>query len=77
MGRSILILLLILVILVSLNPQVHEKISRTWEGIKPTVVASMDGMYALVRNFIAGDESNNRTHDSPLMPGARFDVIIT
>ena len=77
MGRSILILLLILVILVSLNPQVHEKITRAWEDVKPAVVASMDGMYALIRNFIAGDESNNRTHDSPLMPGARFDVIIT
>lgn len=77
MGRSILILLLILMIIVSLTPQAHEKITRTWDEIRPAVVASMDGMYAVIRSVIAGDEAENRTHDSPFMPGVHFDVIIT
>jgi hypothetical protein len=77
MGRSILILLLILVIVVSLDPRVHEKITNTWEEVRPAVVASMDGMYAVIRSFIAGDEADNRTNDSPLLPGVRFDEIIT
>ena len=77
MGRSIIILLLILVILVSLDPQVRTKVGETWENIKPAVVASMDTMYADIRSFVAGSDSDNRTNESPVTPGVNFDVIIT
>jgi hypothetical protein len=77
MGRSIIILLLILVILVSLNPQARLKVTETWESIKPAVVASMDNIYAEIRGFVAGNDSDNRTKDSPVTPGVNFDVIIT
>jgi hypothetical protein len=77
MGRSIVILLLILVILVSLNPQVRAKVAETWESIQPAVVASMDSMYAEIRSFVAGNDSENRTNDVPVTPGVNFDVIIT
>jgi hypothetical protein len=77
MGRSIIVLLLILVILVSINPQARAKVGETWENIKPAVVASMDNLYAEIRGFVAGNDSDNRTNDSPVTPGVNFDVIIT
>ena len=77
MGRSIIIVLLILVILVSMNPQARAKVMETWESVKPAVVASMDNMYASIRNLVAGNDSDNRTNDSPITPGVNFDVIIT
>jgi len=77
MGRSIVILLLILMVLVSLNPQARLKVTETWENIKPSVVASMDNIYAGIRSFVAGSDSDNRTNDTPLTPGVNFDVIIT
>ena len=77
MGRSIIILLLILVVLVSLDPQARAKVGETWETIKPAVVASMDTMYADIRSFVTGNDSDNRTNESPVTPGVNFDVIIT
>ena len=77
MGRSIIILLLILVILVSLNPQVRAKVGEGWETVKPAVVASMDTMYADIRSFVTGNDADNRTNESPVTPGVNFDVIIT
>ena len=77
MGRSIIVLLLILVILVSLDPQARAKVGETWENIKPAVVTSMDSLYANIRSFVAGNDSDNRTNESPVTPGVNFDVIIT
>jgi hypothetical protein len=77
MGRSIIIILLILVILVSMNPQVRAKVGRTWENIKPAVVAAMDNLYAEIRSFVTGSDSENRTNESPVTPGVNFDVIVT
>jgi hypothetical protein len=77
MGRSIFIVLLILVVLVSINPQAQAKISATWETIRPAVVESMDNLYAAVRNFVAGNGSEHQIHENPATPGVDFDVIIT
>jgi hypothetical protein len=77
MGRSIVIILLILMILVSIHPQVWAKVMDTWESVRPAVVASMDNLYAAVRSLVAGDDSDNRTNDAPITPGVNFDVIIT
>jgi len=77
MGRSIILLLLILVVLVSVSPQVRTTATEMWKNIQPTVVASMDHLYAAVRSLVAGNDTNNRTHDAPSSPGINFDVIIT
>ena len=77
MGRSIFIVLLILVILVSINPQAQAKINSAWENIRPAVVESMDNLYAVVRNFVTGNGSDHQIHENPDTPGADFDVIIT
>ena len=77
MGRSIFIVLLILVILVSIHPQVQANIIATWENIRPAVVESMDNLYAVVRNFVAGSDSDHQIYETPETPGVNFDVIIT
>ena len=77
MGRWIILVLLILAILISVSPQVRTKVAETWKDMRPAVVESMDNMYAAVRSLVAGSETHNRTHDTPLSPGANFDVIIT
>jgi len=77
MGRSIIILFLILVILVSISPQVCTNVAETWKNIRPSVVESMDNLYAAVRSLVAGNDADNRTHDTPVSPGANFNVTIT
>jgi hypothetical protein len=77
MGRSIIIILLILVVLVSINPHVQAKTITAWETIRPAVVESMDNLYAVVRNFVAGNGSDHQIYEDPGTPGVNFDVIIT
>ena len=77
MGRSIVIILLILVILGSLNPQVRAQVTETWENIRPAVVISMDNLYAAIRNLVAGNGSDHQIDENPGAPGVNFDVIIT
>ena len=77
MGRSIIIVFLILLILVSASPQVRTGVVETWKNVRPSVVESMDDLYAAVRSLVAGSDTDNRTHDIPASPGVNFDVIIT
>jgi len=77
MGRSIFIILLILVILVSINPHAQAKIATAWENIRPAVIESMDNLYAVVRNIVAGNGSEHQIHENPATPAVDFDVIIT
>jgi hypothetical protein len=77
MGRSIFLILLILVILVSIHPQAQTKITTAWENIRPAVIESMDNLYAVVRNFVAGTDSDHQIYENPDTPIINFDVIIT
>jgi hypothetical protein len=77
MGRSIVMIFLILVILVSLSPQVQANITVAWESIRPAVVESMDSLYAVVRDFVAGNGSDHQIYENPEPPNVNFDVIIT
>ena len=77
MGRSIFIVLLILVILVSISPQTQAKITSGWESVRPGVVKSMDSLYAVVHDFVAGTDAHHQMHENPETPPANFDVIIT
>jgi hypothetical protein len=77
MGRSLFIVFLILVILVSINPPAQAKITTAWKSIRPVVVESMDNVYAAVRKFIVGNDSDHQIYENPGTPGVDFDVIIT
>ena len=77
MGRSIVIILLIIAVLISINPQMQTKISAGWESIRPAVVESMDNMYAAVRTLVAGSDADHKLYENPVPLDANFDVIIT
>jgi hypothetical protein len=77
MGRSIFIVLLILVILVSISPQTQTKITSGWESVRPAVVESMDILYAAVHDFVAGTDVHHQIQENPETPPVNFDVIIT
>ena len=77
MGRWILLLFLILVIFVSINPQAQTKISGAWQSVRPAVLESMDHLYAVVRDFVAGNDSDHHIDDNPAVPDPNLIVIIT
>jgi len=75
MARLIIVLVLILAIIVSYSPQVHRELSQTWEDVRPAVIEVMDGLYATIRSFVAGTDSNDGIDDNA--PGVDFELITT
>lgn len=76
-ARLITVILLIMAILISYNPQFHELVVDTWEALRPAVVQFMDGFYATIRSVIIGDGSNDPIDETPVDPGINFDRIVT
>lgn len=77
MARLIVVSLLIVSLLVAASPQAREEMGQAWETARPTVVALMDGVYAVVRTLIAGDGRNDRIDSDPVVPDANFERIVT
>ena len=74
-ARWIVVFILILAILFTYSPSVREDVSQFWEHVRPGVVVLMDDIYATLRNFVAGSNSNGGIEDNA--PGVDFDRIIT
>jgi hypothetical protein len=74
-ARSIVVLFLIMAMVFVYNPQVREEISQTWDAVQPGVLQFMDGLYAAIRNFVAGTDLHEGIEDNA--PGVEFDLIIT
>lgn len=75
-ARLMIVVLLIVAAFLAHDPAALEERREAWVEIRPTVVALMDGMYAVVRDLIAGD-GKDRIDDSPDVPEVDFDWIIT
>jgi hypothetical protein len=75
MARLMIVLFLILVIVFTYSAKGQGEMGRAWEMVRPGVIQLMDGIYATIRNFVAGNESNGGIHDDT--PGVNFDEIIT
>ena len=73
--RYILVSLLLLVVAVTFSSQGREAASRAWEDMRPAVVGVMDGLYATLRSFVAGDAPHEGIDDNA--PGVNLDLIIT
>ena len=73
--RTIFVIFLILAVVFSYSPQGRMVVSQSWVSIRPDVIQLMDGMYATIRNFVAGIDSENGIDGSP--PGVNFDKVIT
>ena len=74
-SRLLIVLFLLLAIVLTYSPQVREEVNQAWEGVRPGVILLMDGLYATIRNFVAGTDSHDRIDDDA--PGVDFDTIIT
>lgn len=75
--RLFVVFLLIVGMVVAFNPANREQAHVAWEHVRPVAVALMDGMYSVVRTFIAGDSHDNHIDDNPASPGGDFDRIVT
>jgi hypothetical protein len=74
-ARLIIVSFLLLAIVVAFSSQGREATSRAWEDMRPTVVEVMDGLYATLRSFVAGEDPHQSIDDNA--PGVNFDLIIT
>jgi len=74
-ARLIIVLFLILAIVVSYSPQMRREASQVWEDVRPAVIEVMDGVYATIRNLVAGSDSNDGIDDNA--PGVDFELITT
>jgi hypothetical protein len=74
-SRWILLLLFILGLLVACSPFLREEISQSWNEARPAVLVFMDGVYAVIRDFVAGSGAEDGIDDNA--PGEDFDQVIT
>ena len=74
-ARIIIVSFLLLALVATLSSGAWEITSLTWEDMRPTVVEVMDGLYATLRSFVAGEDSHQSVDDNA--PGVNFDLIIT
>jgi hypothetical protein len=74
-ARSIIILFLILAIVFTYGPLARGEVSQAWKDARPGVILLMDGLYATIRNFVAGTDSHDGINDDA--PSVDFDIIIT
>jgi hypothetical protein len=74
-GRSIIVLFLILMLVFTTSPLVRGEVDQVWEDARPGIIQLMDGVYAAIRNFVAGTGSQDGINDDA--PGVDFDIIIT
>lgn len=74
-ARSFVLLFLVLAIVFTSSPSVQGEIGQAWESARPGVIQLMDGIYALIRNFVAGPDPLDGIDDKA--PGVNFDIIIT
>jgi hypothetical protein len=74
-ARIITTLFLILAIVLMYSPPVRGEVNHAWQNARPGVIALMDGLYASIRNLVAGTGSQDGINDDA--PGVDFDTIIT
>lgn len=76
--RAVAVLFLILAVVVAYNPRARVQVVETWETVRPAVVEFMDRVYAVIRNIITGNSSQDRIDETPeSIPGANFLRITT
>jgi hypothetical protein len=74
-ARWIVISFLILAMVVTYSPLARGEVSELWAQIRPDVIMLMDGLYAALRNFVAGGDLQDGIEDTA--PGVDYDFIIT
>jgi hypothetical protein len=75
--RLLVVFLTILMLIFASSPITRERAGQSWENARPTLIAVMDGVYAIVRTLIAGDDRDDRIDDGPVSPDVDFDRVVT
>jgi hypothetical protein len=75
-ARLIIVYVLILVLLVACSPQVQSETRQAWVSMRPAVLEFMDVLYAAIRTFVAGAESNDGIDNQPSGPNYNFIVTM-
>ena len=75
LARWIILSLVIVSILIASSPQMLTITGQAWDDARPGVVQVMDGVYAIIRSFVAGSDSHEGIDDDP--PSVDYDIIIT
>ena len=57
------------------SPLMRGEVSLAWEYARPGVLQVMDGIYAAIRDFVAGTGTHDGIDDDA--PGAEFEIMIT
>jgi hypothetical protein len=73
--RIIFLILIVFLLIITVRPFAREEASQTWQHVRPAVLVFMDGVYAIIRDFVAGNEMEDGIDDSA--PGVDFDHVIT
>ena len=74
-ARFLILSFLLLAVLVAYTPQTRGAMSQVWVEARPGVIQIMDGLYATIRNFVAGSNPSHGIEDEA--PGVDFDRVIT
>jgi len=73
--RWIIVSFLILAIMIASSTQTWTATSQAWEQTRPEVIEVMDGLYAILRDFVAGSDPHEGIDGDA--PGVDYDIIIT
>jgi hypothetical protein len=73
--RWIILSFMIVAIMIASSQQMWSATSQVWDDARPSVVQAMDGIYAIIRSFVAGSDPHEGIDDDA--PGVNYDIIIT
>ena len=73
--RWIIVSFLIVAIMIASSPQAWTATSQAWDHARPDVIEVMDGLYAIIRNVVAGSDPHEGIDGDA--PGVDYDIIIT
>ena len=74
-ARWIIIPFLIAAMVLMYSPLARGEVNQFWVQVRPGVIEFMDGLYAAIRNFVAGGDSQDGVEDHA--PNIDYDLIIT
>jgi len=78
-ARLVIVLLLILAVVVTYNPQARQQAVKAWEQVKPAVASVANSLYVTIRNIVTGNRSSrDGVNEQPAPgPGDNFERIVT
>lgn len=74
-ARWIVLGFIVAAILIASSPEMRAVTGQAWDHARPNMLQVMDGVYAMIRSFVAGSDPHEGIDDDA--PGVDFDIITT